>query len=126
MAMTRLLILAAGLEAATGFALMIDPPLVARLLLGDGVSGTPMALGRVAGIGLLSLGLACWPGANATSAPAMRALLTYNILITIYLLCLGIGGEWVGFLLWPAVILHGIVTLLLVSAWSKERQARDY
>jgi len=40
-------------------------------------------------------------------------MLTYNSLATLYLLCLGIGGEWVGPLLWPAVALHGILSLLL-------------
>jgi len=47
--MKRLLGLAAVLEAATGLALMIYPPLVTRLLLGDEVSGAGEALGRLAG-----------------------------------------------------------------------------
>jgi len=37
----------------------------------------------------------------------------------IYLLRLGIGGEWVGSLLWPAVALHGILSLLLARQWSQ-------
>jgi hypothetical protein len=42
---------------------------------------------------------------------------TYGLLVTLYLLHLGIRGEWVGLLLWPAVALHGLLTLLLARAW---------
>jgi hypothetical protein len=44
---------AAVIEAATGLALMIHPPLLSHLLLGEGVSGAGMALGRIAGFALL-------------------------------------------------------------------------
>jgi hypothetical protein len=117
--MTRLLGLAAVLEAATGLALMIHPPLVTWLLLGEGVSGTGVALGRVSGFAFLSLGLACWPGPESAAAntPALRALLSYNLLATVYLGYLGIGGQWVGSLLWPAVVIHAVLTILLARAW---------
>jgi hypothetical protein len=118
--MKKLLALAAVLEAATGLALMIHPPLVTRLLLGDGVSGAGMALGRVAGLALLSLGLACWPGReSASNTPALRALLTYNLLATLYLAYLGIGGLSVGSMLWPAVVLHAVLTILLARGWHR-------
>jgi len=124
--MRKLLALAAVVEAATGLALMIDPPVVARLLLGDGVSGTGLALGRVAGFGFLALGLACWPGSEKLSgSPALRGLLCYNLLVTIYLLYLGVGGEWVGVLLWPGAVLHAVLTLLLARAWLKASSMRN-
>ena len=117
--MKRLLGLAAVLEAATGLALMIRPPFLSHLLLGEGVSGAGMALGRVAGFALLGLGLACWPGLESAgvNTPALRALLTYNLLATLYLAYLGIGGRLVGSLLWPAVVIHAVLTLLLARAW---------
>jgi len=117
--MNRLLTLTAVIEAATGLALMAVPPVVVRLLLGGEISGASIPLGRVAGFGLLSLGMACWPGRNATgnTGPALRAILTYNSLATLYLLRLGVGGEWVGPLLWPAVGVHGILSLLLARQW---------
>jgi hypothetical protein len=117
--MNRLLTLTAVIEAAAGLALMAAPTVVVRLLLGGEISGAGTPLGRVAGFGLLSLGMACWPGPGPTgnTAPALRAMLTYNALATLYLLCLGIDGRWVGPLLWPAVALHGILSLLLARQW---------
>jgi hypothetical protein len=117
--MNRLLTLTAIIEAATGLALMAVPSVVVRLLLGGEISGASIPLGRVAGFGLLSLGMACWPGRYPTgnTAPALRAMLTYNSLATLYFLFLGIGGEFVGPLLWPAVALHGILSLLLARQW---------
>ena len=117
--MKRLLAFAAIVEAATGLALMAVPTVAGRLLLGAEISGASIPLGRVAGFALLSFGIACWPGRDATgnTAPALRAMLTYNSLVTLYLLYLGIRGDWVGLLLWPAVALHGILSLLLTRQW---------
>ena len=42
------------------------------------------------------------------------AMLIYNILVTPYLFYLGIGGELVGILLWPAVVVHVAFTLLFI------------
>ena len=122
MAIARLLGVAASLEAATGLALMIHPPLVVRLLLGADLSGPGVALGRVAGFGLLSLGVACWPGPAAADgkSPVLRAMFIYNLLVTTYLVYLGVDGRWVGRLLWPAVVIHAVVTLLFVRAWAKD------
>lgn len=117
--MKRLLTITAVVEAATGIALTAAPTVVVRLLLGSEISGASIPLGRVAGLGLLSLGMACLPGRApaGNTAPALRAMLTYNSLVTLYLLSLGIGGEWVGQLLWPAVAWHGILSLLLAGRW---------
>jgi hypothetical protein len=125
--MKRLLALAAVLEAITGLALMIEPAVVARLLLGGDVSGAGVAVGRVAGCALVSLGLACWPFRDVASrpVPAVRAMLTYNVLVTCYLMFLGIGGQWVGVLLWPTVAIHGFLTLLFLREWLKTPQAQD-
>jgi hypothetical protein len=117
----RLLAVAAGIEAATGLALMVDPLIFSQLLLGAEISGAAIAVGRVAGFGLLALGLAGWPGAGNAARP-LRALLTYNVLIVLYLLLLGVCGEWVGRLLWPAVVLHAVLTVLLARAWLAARK----
>jgi hypothetical protein len=110
--MRRLLAVAAAGEAVTGLALAIDPPLVGRLLLGAEPFGAGLPMSRVAGIALLALGLACWPARDAIARPpAFRAMSTYSVLATLYLLSLGVRGEWVGRLLWPAVVLHAVLTV---------------
>ena len=115
--MKKLLGFAALGEAATGLALLIIPSLVCWLLLGTELTGVSIPIARVTGIALVGLGVACWP--NWT---ALCGMLTYSALITVYLTYLGIRGEWVGFLLWPAVVLHGVLTLLLARAWRKARK----
>ena len=60
--MKRLLAFTALIEAAAGLALMAAPAVAVRLLLGGKISGASIPLGRVAGLSLLSLGIACWPG----------------------------------------------------------------
>ena len=112
----RLLAFAAVGEAATGLALLLIPSLVSWVLLGTELTGVAIPIARVTGIALVGLGIACWP--NWT---ALCGMLTYGALVTLYLTCLGIRGEWVGPLLWPAVFLHGVLTLLLARAWRKAR-----
>ena len=114
--MSRLLKLTAIIEVATGLALMIIPSLVARLLFGAELTGVSVPVARVTGIALVGLGVACCP--NWT---ALCGMLTYSALVTVYLTYLVIRGKWVGPLLWPAVVLHGVLTLLLARAWREAR-----
>lgn len=113
--MKKVLVLAAVSEAATGLTLVIAPSLVARLLLGEELNGIAIPVARVAGIALVSLGIACWPGM------AMAGMLTYSAAVTVYLAYLGFTGGSSGLLLWPAVVLHLILTVLLARAAQAER-----
>jgi hypothetical protein len=112
----KLLILAAVAEAATGLALIVVPSVVARLLFGAELGGIAVVVARVAGLALLSLGLACWPG-RTSSLAAISGMTVYNVVAAVYLAYLGVVGEWVGVLLWPAVGLHVVLSLLLGRAW---------
>ena len=76
-------------------------------------TGVSIPVARWTGIALLGLGVGCWPG------PAGFGMLTYSTLVTAYLLLLGVRGEWVGPLLWPAVAIHALLTLLLARLWLK-------
>ena len=105
--MKRVLTLAAVSEVATGVALLIVPSLVGRLLLGEELAGVAIPVARVAGIALVALGIACWPG------PPRVGMLTYGAAVTLYLAYLGFAGGLTGILLWPAVVLHAILTALL-------------
>jgi len=117
---TILLGLAALGEAATGVVLLVYPPIVVRVLFGGDIAGAGLVMSRIAGIALMGLGVACWPG-SAADWP-LRGMLTYSSLATLYLVVLGFRREWVGELLWPAVAVHAILTILLAWAWSKERK----
>ena len=113
----KLLALAAVAEAATGLALLVDPAIMARLLLGiDDLTGGAVVIARVTGIALIGLGLSCWPGSTA-----LAGMLTYSGGVALYLALVGLGGEWVGVLLWPAVGLHAVLTGLLALAWVRNR-----
>ena len=114
----RLVLVAAAVEpAATGLLLIINPVLFGRLILGAELSEPGQALGRLAGIALIALGLACWPVPPNYPASAIGALLIYNLLATLYLMHLGVGRRLVGMLLWPAVVLHSVLAILIVRAW---------
>jgi hypothetical protein len=106
--------MAAAIEAVTGLVLIVAPHVLIRLLFGVTVTGASIAIGRVAGIALLSLGIGCWTGRHENGrSSVLTAMLAYNLLVTIYLISLGIGGELVGILLWPAIALHALLTGLL-------------
>jgi hypothetical protein len=108
--MNRVLIFAAAGEAATGLALFLVPSVVGRLLLGDELNGIAVVVARVAGIALIGLGIACLPGR------ARAGMLTYGAAVTLYLAYLGLSGVSSGVLLWPAVAVHAVLTMLLVRA----------
>jgi hypothetical protein len=109
--MKAVLIFAAVAEAATGLALLIVPSLVGQLLLGEELAGVAIPVARVAGIALIGLGIACWPG------PPLVGMLTYGAGVALYLAYLGFAGGLTGVLLWPAVTLHTVLSILLGRAW---------
>ncbi len=118
--MKKVLAFAAVGEAATGLLLIIYPPIVIRLLCGLEVSGSGIILSRIFGISLVAISVACWP-AGGSSQPLL-GMLTYTALATVYMTVFGLRGD-VGILLWPAVLLHAVLTVLLGGAWFKQRKS---
>ena len=106
--MNHALRFAAVAEGVTGLGLLILPSLVGRLLLGEELTGVAIPVARVLGIALIALGVACW------SEMPRVGMLIYGAAVTLYLAWLGFAGGFSGPLLWPAAILHAILTLLLV------------
>jgi hypothetical protein len=102
---------AAIAEVATGLALLMVPWQVGTLLLGEEFVGIAISVARVAGIALIALGVACWPG------PPLVGMLIYSAALTLYLGYLGLVAGLTGILLWPAVALHAILTVLLGRMW---------
>ena len=113
----RLLALAAIAEAATGVALLVVPSLVGRLLLGAELCRRHRR-SRVAslGIALIALGIACWPG------PPRVGMLIYSGAVALYLAYAGLALGFAGILLWPAVVLHAILTILLARPSTTHEQ----
>jgi hypothetical protein len=114
----KVLALAAAGEAGTGLLLLAYPPIVVRLLFNAELLGASVIMSRLAGIALIGLGAACWP-ANPT-VRAFYGMVTYSTLAMLYLTYIGVRGEMVGLLLWPAVVLHAIFVVLLFRARFKE------
>ena len=98
------------------------PSLVGRLLFDAEIVGVGVIMSRLAGIALIGLGVACWPGSDTRQA--FHGMVTYSVLAMLYLIYIGVGGECVGVLLWPAVVLHAVLTLLLAPAWFKPQEDR--
>ncbi|MGA8893424.1 MAG: hypothetical protein WB493_17825 [Anaeromyxobacteraceae bacterium] len=115
--MRKVLALAAAGETATGLALLVVPSLVGRLLLGEDLTGVAIPVARVAGIALVGLGVACWPG------PPIMGMSIYSVVVALYLAYLGFAGGFGGMLLWPAVLVHVALSLLLALAqWRRNRR----
>jgi|SRR5882724_9097848 len=119
--MKWLLALAAVGEAVTGLVLLVYPPIVIQLLFGAEIAGAGTVMSRISGIALIALGIACWPGGGVSRA--LCGMLTYSALGMLYLAYVGLAGGLTGVLLWPAVVLHAVLTLLLARAWFSVRRA---
>ena len=117
-----LLVVAAVAETVTGLALLVLPSMVVRLLFGAETAGMGSIVSRVAGISLIALGVACWP--SGVARQALYAMLIYNLLVALFLVFLGLGGKWIGILLWPAAAAHAVLTILLARVWLNDRKAR--
>ena len=113
--MKWVLIFAAVGEAGT--AGVADCP-VARwaVVAGEELTGVAIPVARVAGIALIALGIACWPGTP------LAGMLTYSAAVTLYLAYVGFAGGLSGILLWPAVVLHVILTALLARASTNAKE----
>ena len=111
--MNRLLKLTAIIEAATGLGLVAVPALIVRLLLGGEISGANIPLGRITGVALLALGVACWVASYDVRNRAARGLVSamslYNLGVALILGAAGLQSRPVGIALWPAVVLHAVM-----------------
>jgi hypothetical protein len=91
------------------------------LLVGGAPLEAPAALtvARVGGAGLLALGVACWLARVDTQSPTTRglvaAMLLYDVAAVAILAFAGIGFGLRGVALWPAVVLHAVMTIWCVA-----------
>ena len=112
------LVFAAIGEAMTGAALLMFPGWIGRLLFGVELTDVAAIAARVAGIALIALGIACWPGTQ------LIGMLIYSAGVALFLAWVGLAGGSAGILLWPVVILHMILTALLMRSLPGDRDAK--
>lgn len=118
--MIILLGFAAASEGALGFVLLVYPPIVIRLLLDAEIVGVADVVSRFAGIALIGLGVACWP--SGSGRLALHGMVAYGTLAALYLAYVGVSGQGVGVLLWPAVAVHALLIILLLRERSREAE----
>ena len=114
--MKALLTLMAVLEATVGLALLASPALPVSILLGAPLD-TPagLAVARVAGAALVTLGIACWrvrqDGRSRSATGVVTSMMFYNVLVAAVLVYaqLGLGVKGIG--VRPAVFLHVVLAV---------------
>ena len=105
----------ASVEILIGVALLAAPSLVIELLLGDGLSSSGLAVARVLGVGLLSVGVAAWEVPQQEVRLAPRAgICIYTVGAALVFAVVGSLNETSGILLWPAVVLHGLIGVTML------------
>jgi len=110
-----LFIATALIEVATGLALLVSPTLPASVLIGASLD-TPagVGVGRLAGAALVALGLSCWGARRDEHSRAangiVSAMLLYNVTAVVVPAYAGLGWRLFGVGLWPAVVLHALMT----------------
>ena len=97
-------------------ALLCLPSSAAKLLMGTALQEpSAFVVARVGGAGLLTVGIACWLARSDTESSAarglMKAMLVYNLVVALVLAAAGLQFQQVGVILWPAVVLHTVMTV---------------
>jgi hypothetical protein len=119
--MKTLLTASAAIELVAGLALLCCPSAMASLLIGATLEGpAAVTVARIAGAGLFALGLACWMVRKDSPGRAARglivAMLFYDIAATVILAFAGIGLGLHGMALWPAVVIHSVMTAWCIAS----------
>lgn len=121
-AMSRKLfmVVTAFVETATGFGLLILPSVLFASLLGlEQATVDAIFVGRIAGAALLAIGVASWMARSDALTTAQCGLLTgiliYNAAASVLFAFAGAVLKMSGVLLWPAVVLHAILTVWCFS-----------
>ena len=122
--MRRVLVyITALVEVPTGLALLLIPDRLCSVLLGlHCESLLEFALCRLAGGALVALGVACWSAARTNQSHLLvPAAFFYNLVAALVLGVPWMKGTVSAPMLLPAVILHTLMTLALLTGIVGER-----
>ncbi len=124
--MKPLLIATAVIEFGAGLGLLCVPSAAAVLLLGAPLdTSTALTATRVGGLGLLTLGVACWlarnDGRSSAAQGLANAMVIYNAGAAGVLAYAGIGLGLRGVALWPVVALHTVMAAWCIARFVGKR-----
>jgi hypothetical protein len=115
-----LLTTAALIETLTGLALVLAPGVTIALLFGAAADNVGLMIGRVAGVALLALGIACWgagrDAGGAARAGTLGAITLYNVGAGVLLILFAVTGQAYGFVVWGVGLLHLAVAAGLAAS----------
>jgi len=118
--LARILSVGGVLETVVGLGLLVAPSALASLLLRAPLAGPGMVIARLAGGGLLALGIACWCARTTPAAPASLgvswAFLAYNVVACVTLAWARPALADGGFPALGASVLHGVLGAALLGA----------
>jgi hypothetical protein len=118
------------IEAGAGLALLCLPSAATELLLEAPLEASvSLAVARVGGMALLTLGVAFWLASDDTQSRAARGLVAamalYNLAVALILGVAGARSRPVGIVLWPAaVVLHAAMAawcIMSFRSWQPRR-----
>jgi hypothetical protein len=127
--MRRLLILAAVVEGVAGLTLLLAPTIAIALLLQPESHDAAQMIARVAGVALLSLGVACTGAARDVASIArswtITAITIYNGGVGLLLVVFAVSGTALGPLVWFAGLFHVGLALAFRSVPARREQAEN-
>ena len=113
--------MAAWIEIIVGASFILALNTQSQLIFGTTTAGSGVHFAQLAGIALIALGIACLPANHAaTRRVAVRTLLIYNIAAAIFFAWIGVATTLRGVVLWPVVILHTVLAIVLALSLRKE------
>lgn len=109
----------AVLEVLTGTALILVPGAVVTALIGGSSTPVEDVLARVLGGALLALGVTGMLALGSRAGrPAALGFATYDAVAVLVLASAGVAGDANGWWLWPVVVLHGTLAIVLIAVWA--------
>jgi hypothetical protein len=124
--MKMLLIATAFIEVSAGLALLLLPSQATELVFGSPLdTPTALVMGRLAGVALLTLGVACWLGRSEDKGRRgnglAAAMLLYNAAAVALISYARIGLGLIALVLWPAVLVHAVMAVWCVACLRSKR-----